>query len=87
MKALRDFPMWLFNDVPERQPRYAYRSLMVIVPIATVAIGFFVWSLVALSLWIALTAGVALTALGFVVVLRLVNRIAPKKLPADKEML
>jgi len=87
MKALRDFPMWLFNDVPERQPRYAYRSLMVIVPIATVAIGFFVWSLVALSLWIALTAGVGLTALGFVVVLRLVNRIAPKKLPADKEML
>ena len=87
MKALRDFPMWLFNDVPERQPRYAYRSLMVIVPIATVAIGFFVWSLVALSLWIALTAGVALIAPGFVVVLRLVNRIAPKKLPADKEML
>ena len=87
MKTLRDFPTWLFNDIPERQPMYAYRSLMVIVPIATVAIGFFVWSLVALSLWIALTAGVALIAPGFVVVLRLVNRIAPKKLPADKEML
>jgi len=63
MKALRDFPMWLFNDIPERDPRYAHRSLMVILPLATVAIGFFVWSLVALSIWIALTLGLVVIGL------------------------
>ena len=87
MKALRDFPMWLFNDVPERDPKYAHRSLMVILPIATVAIGFFVWSLVALSIWIALTLGLVVMGLAFLAILVAVNRIVPKKLPTDKEML
>ncbi len=87
MKALRDFPMWLFNDVPERDPQYARRSIIVILPIATVAIGFFVWSLVALSIWIALTLGLVVIGLAFLVILVAVNRILPKKLPADKEML
>jgi hypothetical protein len=87
MKALRDFPMWLFNDIPERDPRYAHRSLMVILPVATVAIAFFVWSLVALSIWIALTLGLVVIGLAFLVILVAVNRIVPKKLPADKEML
>ena len=85
MNPLRDFPMWLLNDVPEKQPKYAYRSLLVIVPIAVVSIGFFVWSLVALPLWIALTAGIAVIALAFMAVLGLVNRIVPKKFPTDED--
>jgi hypothetical protein len=87
MKALRDFPMWLFNDVPARDPKYARRSLMVILPIAAVAIGFFVWLLVAVSIWIALTLGLVVIGLAFLVILVAVNRILPKKLPADREML
>ena len=85
MDLLRDFPMWLFNDVPERQPKYAYRSLLVIVPIAVISIGFFVWSLIALSMWIALTAGIAIIALAFVAVVIAVDRIVPKKVPTDRE--
>jgi len=85
MDLLRDFPMWLFNDVPERPPKYAYRSLLVIVPIAVISIGFFVWSLIALSMWIALTAGIAIIALAFVAVVIAVDRIVPKKVPTDRE--
>ena len=85
MDLLRDFPMWLFNDVPERQPKYAYRSLLVIVPIAVISIGFFVWSLIALSMWIALTAGIAIIATAFVAVVIAVDRIVPKKVPTDRE--
>jgi len=87
MKALRDFPMWLFNDVPERDPKYAHRSLMVILPVATVAVGFFVWLLLAVSIWIALTLGLAVIGLAFLVIIIAVSRILPKKLPVDKEML
>jgi hypothetical protein len=87
MKALRDFPMWLLNDVPERDPKYAHRSLIVILPVATVAIGFFVWLLVAVSVWIALTLGLVVMGLAFLVILAAVNRILPKKLPVEKDML
>ena len=86
MKALRDFPMWLFNDVPERGPKYAHRSLMVILPVAPVAIGFFIWSLVALSVWMALTLGLVVLGLAFLVILIRVNRIVPRKLPVEKDM-
>ncbi len=85
MNPLRDFPRFLLNDVPEVQPKYAYRSLLVIVPIAVVSIGFFVWALVALSIWIALTVGIAITALGFVTSVRLVSRIVPKRIPTNRE--
>jgi hypothetical protein len=87
MKALRDFPMWLFNDVPERDPKYAHRSLAVILPVAAVAIGFFVWLLVAVSVWIALTLGLVVMGLAFLVILVAVNQILPKKLPAERDML
>ena len=85
MNPLRDFPLWLLNDVPERQPKYAHRSLLVLIPIAGISIGFFVWSLVVLPLWIALTAGIAAIVLGFVAVQALVNRIVPKRLPPDED--
>jgi hypothetical protein len=85
MNPLRDFPRFLLNDVPEVQPKYAYRSLLVIVPIAVVSIGFFVWALVALSVWIALTVGIAIIALGFVTSVRLVSRIVPKRIPTNRE--
>jgi len=87
MKALRDFPMWLFNDVPERDPKYAHRSIMVILPVATIAVGIFVWLLVAVSIWIALTLGLLVTELALLVILFAVSRILPKKLPVEKDML
>ena len=84
---LRRFPMWLLNDVPERGPKYARRSLMVILPVAAVAIGFFVWSLVFLSIWIALTLGLVVMGLAFLVILIAVSRILPGKLPAERDVL
>ena len=87
MKALRDFPMWLLNEIPERDPRYAYRSLAIILPVAAVAIGFFVWLLVAVSIWIALTIGLVVLGLAFLVILFAVNRILPKKMPVERNML
>jgi len=77
--------MWLLNDIPERQPKFAYRALLVIFPVATITVGFFVWCLVALSIWIALTAGIAVMALGFMVVLAVVNRIMPDKFLTDRD--
>ena len=87
MKALRDFPMWLFNDVPERDPRYAHRSLAVILPVTAIAVGVFVWLLVAVSIWLALTLGIVVMGAAFFVILLAVNRILPKKLPVEKDML
>ena len=77
--------MWLLNDVPEREPKFAYRALLVIVPVAAISIGFFVWCLVALPVWEALTAGIAVIALGFIAVLAAVNRIMLGKMPAAKD--
>lgn len=77
--------MWLLNDVPERQPKFAYRALLIIVPVATISIGFFVWCLVALSIWIALTVGIAVIALGFIAVFAAVNRIMLGKEPTDRD--
>ena len=57
---------FLFFASPERDPKYAHRSLLVIVPVAT--------------------ACVAAMVLGFVLVLVLVDRIVPKKLPTNKEV-
>jgi hypothetical protein len=85
MDLLRDFPVWLFNDIPERPPKYAYRSLLVIFPIAVVSIAFFVWSLIALPIPIALLAGTLSMAVGFIVVLRLVDRIVPKRFPKNED--
>jgi len=77
--------MWLLNDVPERDPGFAYRALLVIFPVAAITIGFFVWCLVFLSIWIALTVGIAVMALGFIGVLAAVNRIMLGKTPRDRD--
>jgi hypothetical protein len=77
--------MWLLNDGPERELKFAYRALFIIVPVAAISIGFFVWCLVALSIWIALTAGIGVIALGFICVLAAVNRIMLGKTPAGRD--
>ncbi len=76
--------MWLLNDVPEKQPKYTYRSLLVIFPLATLSIGFFVWAVVKLPLWIALPAGIVVIAFAFILTFRIVNRIIPDHLPKDE---
>jgi hypothetical protein len=83
--SFRDFPAWLFNDVPEREPKYAYRSLLVIFPVATISIGVFVWALISLPLRLALPIGAFAIGLGFWTVLRLVDRIVSPKFPTTRE--
>ena len=85
LDLLHDFLPWLLNDVPERQPKYAYLSLLVIIPVFLVLIALCVWFAVSLPWWMAMPMGIAAAVLGFLVVVALVGRILPKKLPADRE--
>ena len=86
MDLLRDFPAWLLNDVPERQPKYAYLSLLVIIPVFLLLIGLFVWFAASLPWWMAVPMGICAIVLGFFAVVALVGRIVPKKLPTDREI-
>lgn len=83
MDLLRDFPPWLLNEVPERQPKYL--SLLAIVPILLLLIGLRVWLAVSLPWWMAVPMGIGAIILGFLAVVGLVGRIVPKKLPIDRE--
>lgn len=86
---LRDFPPELLGQaldgIPERNAKHLYRSLLVIVPIALISVGTLIWCLFALPLWVGLPGGIGAIALGFWVVLHLVNRVMPEKWPVNKE--
>ena len=77
---------FLFFASPERDPKYAHRSLLVIVPVATACVGAIAWSLLAFPFWFAVLFSVAAIVLAFVLVLVLVDRIVPKKMPINKEV-
>ena len=76
----------LFFASPERDPKYAHRSLLVIVPVATVCVAAIAWSVLVFPFWFAVLFSVAAIVLSFVLVLVLVDRIVPKKLPVNKEV-
>jgi hypothetical protein len=69
----------------ERGSKYRYRSGPVIVVIALISIGLFVWLAISLPWWAGFPSGVAVIAVGFLVLLKLVNRILPKKFPASED--
>jgi len=79
--------MGLFSlmEPAERDSKYRYRSVPVIVVVALVSIGLFLWLASSLPWWVGLPAGVALLALGFLMLLRLVNCILPKKFPVAED--
>ena len=69
----------------ERGSKYRYRSGPVIVVIALISIGLFVWCAISLPWWAGLPAGVAALAVEFLVLLKLVNHILPKKFSASED--
>jgi hypothetical protein len=77
---------FLFFASPERDPKYAHRSLLVIVPVAIACLAAIAWSVLVFQLWFAVLFSVAAVVLGFVLVFVLVDRIVPKKLPVNKEV-
>jgi uncharacterized membrane protein YbhN (UPF0104 family) len=83
-----DLLMSLFDDgfaVPERGAKYRYLSILVVVPIAAISLGLLFWLGVSLPWWGALPLGVATIALCLLLVLRIVNRILPKKFPTGED--
>jgi len=77
---------FLFFASPERDPKYAHRSLLVIVPVATACVAAIAWSVLVFPFWFAVLFSVAAIVLGFVLVLVLVDRIVPKKMLINKEV-
>jgi hypothetical protein len=71
--------------VPERGAKYRYQSLLVIFPVAVISLGIFIWLSAFWPWWAALPLGIVAIALGFLVVLRIVSRIVPKKFPTDED--
>jgi NhaP-type Na+/H+ or K+/H+ antiporter len=79
--------MSLFSlmEPAERGSKYRYLSMPVIVVVTLISIGLFFWLAISLPWWVGLPAGVAVLATGFVLVLRLVNSIVPKKFPTGED--
>ncbi len=78
--------MGLFSlrEQAERGAKYRYLSVSLIVIISLASFGFFLWLTISLPWWIGLPVGIAVLAVGFLVVLKLVNLILPEKLPANE---
>jgi uncharacterized protein (DUF983 family) len=72
-------------EMPERDAKYRYRTIVVTYLIGTVSVGLFIWAAVYLPWWEALALGVVSIALGFLLLLRIVGRILPKNLPKEQD--
>lgn len=79
--------MSLFSlmEPAERSAKYRYLSAPLIVVVALISIGLFLWFAISLPWWVGLPAGVAVLAAGFLLVLKLVNTIVPKKFPTGED--
>jgi hypothetical protein len=79
--------MSLFSlmEPAERGAKYRYRSVPVIVTVALASFGVFLWLTISLPRWVGLPAGTAVLAAGFLLLLKLVNLIVPKKFPAGED--
>jgi hypothetical protein len=69
----------------EQGSKYRYLSAPVIVVVALVSIGLFLWLAISLPWWVGLPTGVAVLVAGFLLVLKVVNNIVPKKFPSGED--
>jgi hypothetical protein len=71
---------------PERDARYRDLSYLITIPVAVLSFAAAVWALCVLSIWVALPVAVVVLSFGFIVVLKLLNRVLPQKFPADRAL-
>jgi hypothetical protein len=71
---------------PERDARYRDLSYLITIPVAVLSFAAAVWALCVLSIWVALPVAVVVLSFGFIVVLKLLNRLLPQKFPADRAL-
>jgi hypothetical protein len=69
----------------ERGAKYRYLSVFVIVAVALISFGVFFWLAISLPRWAGLPAGIAVLAAGFLLLLKLVNRIVRMKFPSSED--
>jgi hypothetical protein len=79
--------MSLFSlmEPAEQGSKYRYLSMPVIVVVALISIGLFFWFAISLPWWVGLPAGGTALAAGFLLVLKLVNSMVPKKFPMGED--
>ncbi len=68
----------------ERGAKYRYRCAVIVI-VALASLGLFLCLAISLPWWVGFPAGIAMLAAGFLLLLKLVNIIVPKKLPTDED--
>jgi hypothetical protein len=71
---------------PECDARYRDLSWLIMTPIAVVSVAVATCAFLFLPIWLALPAAVVTVALGFLAVLKLLNRALPTKFPAGEDL-
>jgi hypothetical protein len=79
--------MSLFSvmEPAERGAKYRYRSPPVIVTVALTSFGLFLWLAISFPWWVGSPAGIAVLTAGILLLLKLVNLIVLRKMPADED--
>ena len=72
-------------EMPERDAQYRYRAILAMWLLGPVVFGLFLWAAVSLPWWKALPLGLALIGTAVFVLLKVVSRILPNKLPQQKD--
>jgi predicted tellurium resistance membrane protein TerC len=73
------------TQMAERDARYRYLAILAMVILVPIAFGLFLWAAVLLPWWQALPLGLISLCTGFFVLLKIVDRFLPKKLPQQKD--
>jgi cyanate permease len=77
--------MIFLMGLPERDAKYRYLAILALCVIVPVVFGLFFWAAASFAWWKALPLGILLIGAGFFLLLRVVDRILPKKLPRQED--
>jgi len=71
---------------PERDAKYRDIAYLITNPVALISLALVVLAFWVLPIWYALPLAVIVVAFGFTLVLKLLSRAVPKKLPTHREL-
>ena len=77
--------LWIL-PMPVKDAKYRYLTNAVVIPVSILSCALCVGAVLTLPWWAALPSGIAAIALGFLLVLRIMNRILPKKFPPTGDL-